>query len=91
MGIGFFARPLVLDTTRVKENCFSLSFIPAPSWQSWWRGQQASFAGFWRFCPIAKTVGGRQRPSGQAMREKQCDSVANRAGGGLAEMMKDEG
>ena len=26
---------------------------------------------FWRFCPIAKTVGGRQRPSGQAMREKR--------------------
>ena len=37
---------------------------------------------FWRFCPIAKSVGGRQRPSGQAMREKQRDSVANRAGGG---------
>ncbi|HEY5481124.1 MAG TPA: hypothetical protein VIL39_06555 [Verrucomicrobiae bacterium] len=37
---------------------------------------------FWRFCPIAKTVGGRQRPSGQAMREKQRDSGANRAGGG---------
>jgi hypothetical protein len=36
---------------------------------------------FWRFCPIAKTVGGRQRPSGQAMREKQRDSGANRAGG----------
>src|ERR1035438_6909231 len=26
---------------------------------------------FWRFCPIAKTIGGRQRPSGQAMREQQ--------------------
>ncbi|MEI6786771.1 MAG: hypothetical protein WCQ21_38340, partial [Verrucomicrobiota bacterium] len=37
---------------------------------------------FWRFCPIAKTAGGRQRPSGQAMREKQRGSVANRAGGG---------
>jgi hypothetical protein len=36
---------------------------------------------FWRFCPIAKTVGGRQWPSGQAMREKQRDSGANRAGG----------
>ena len=36
----------------------------------------------WRFCPIAKTVGGRQRPSGKAMREKQRDSGANRAGGG---------
>jgi hypothetical protein len=24
----------------------------------------------WRSCAIAKSVGGRQRPSGQAMREK---------------------
>ena len=31
---------------------------------------------FWRFCPIAKTVGERQRPSGQAMREQQRDSGA---------------
>ena len=37
---------------------------------------------FWRFRPIAKTVGGRQRPSGQAMREKQRNSGASRAGGG---------
>ena len=37
---------------------------------------------FWRFWPIAKTAGGRQRPSGQAMREKQRDSGVNRAGGG---------
>ena len=37
---------------------------------------------FLLFCPIAKTVGGRQQPSGQAMREKQRDSGANRAGGG---------
>jgi hypothetical protein len=37
---------------------------------------------FWRFCPIAKTVGGGQRPSGQVRREKQRDSGANRAGGG---------
>jgi hypothetical protein len=37
---------------------------------------------FWRFCPIAKTVGGRQWPSGQAMREQQLDSGAER--------MKDE-
>jgi len=29
---------------------------------------------FWRFCLIAKTVGGRQRPGGQAMPEKQRDS-----------------
>ena len=37
---------------------------------------------FSRFCPIAKPAGGRQRPSGQAVREKQRDSGANRAGGG---------
>ena len=37
---------------------------------------------FWRFCPIAKIVGGRQRPSGQAMREKQRDFGTSRAGGG---------
>jgi len=37
---------------------------------------------FWRFCPIAKTVGGRQRSNGQAMREEQHDSGENRAGGG---------
>jgi hypothetical protein len=34
---------------------------------------------FWRFCPIAKTIGGRQRPSGQTMREKQRDSGAGRS------------
>jgi hypothetical protein len=34
---------------------------------------------FWQFCPIAKTIGGRQRPSGQAMREKQRDSGAGRS------------
>jgi hypothetical protein len=37
---------------------------------------------FWRFCIIANTVGGRHRPSGEAMRKKQRDSGANRAGGG---------
>jgi hypothetical protein len=26
--------------------------------------------GFWRFCPIAESVVGRQRPSGQAMHVK---------------------
>jgi hypothetical protein len=31
IGIWFFARPLVLDATRVKENCFSRSLIAAPS------------------------------------------------------------
>ena len=33
---------------------------------------------FWRFCPIAKSVGGRQRPSSQARREEKRDSGANR-------------
>jgi hypothetical protein len=37
---------------------------------------------FWRFCPIGNREGGRQRPSGQAMRGKHRDSGANRAGGG---------
>jgi hypothetical protein len=37
IGIGVFARPLLLDAARVKENCFSLSFIAVPSCQSWWR------------------------------------------------------
>jgi len=36
---------------------------------------------FWRSCPIAKTVGGRQRPSGEAMGEQQRDLGANWAGG----------
>jgi hypothetical protein len=40
---------------------------------------------FWRFCPIAKTAGGRQRPSGQAMREKQRDSGTNRSQGQTVE------
>src|ERR1035438_7168736 len=33
-------------------------------------GNRQFLPSFWRFCPIAKSVGGRQRPSGQAMREK---------------------
>ena len=71
IGICFLARPLVLDAARVKENCFSLSFIPAPSCQSLAEGvKRQVLPSFWRFCPIAKTAGGRQRPSGQAMREK---------------------
>jgi hypothetical protein len=37
IGIWFLARPLVLGAARVKENCFSLPFIAAPSCQSWWR------------------------------------------------------
>jgi len=63
--IWFFARPLVLDAARVKENCFSLSFILAPSCQSLAEGgNRQVLPVFWRFCPIAKAVGGRQRDSG---------------------------
>jgi hypothetical protein len=36
-------------------------------------GNRQALPVFWRFCPIAKTVGGRQQPSGQAM--KLCDVV----------------
>jgi hypothetical protein len=77
-----FARPPVLSATLVKENCFSLSFIPLilPDLAEGVNRQVLPVFG--RFCPITKTVGGRQRPSGQAMREKQRDSGANRAGGG---------
>ena len=37
------ARPLVLDAARVKENCFSLSFIAAPSCQVWRRASTGKF------------------------------------------------
>jgi hypothetical protein len=72
----------------VKENCFSLSCIPLILPDLVEGVNEKVLPVFWRFCPIAKTVGGRQRPSGQAMGEKQRDSGANR---GVAEMMKDEG
>ena len=45
-------------------------------------GNRQALPVFWRFCTIAKTVGGWQRQSGRTMREKQRDSGANRAGGG---------
>ena len=38
-----FARPVVLSAARVKENCFSLSFIPDPSCQTWPRVSTDSF------------------------------------------------
>ena len=41
-----FARPLVLDAARVKENCFSLSFIAAPSWQTWLRASTGNSSRF---------------------------------------------
>src|ERR1019366_9421227 len=46
IGIWFFARPLVLDAARVRENWFSLSFIPAPSCQTWRRASTGRFCRF---------------------------------------------
>ena len=64
------ARPLVLDTARVKENCFSLSFIPAPSCQSWWRASTDKFCRFsGGFAPSPRPLAGG---SGRAAR--QCAS-----------------
>src|ERR1035437_10961723 len=37
------ARPLVPDVARVKENCFSLSFIAARSCQTWRRASTGNF------------------------------------------------
>jgi hypothetical protein len=58
----------------VKENCFSLSFIPVLLPGLTEGVNRQGLPVFWRFCPIAKSVGGRQRPSRQAMREKQRDT-----------------
>jgi len=33
-------------------------------------GNRQVLASFWRFCPIARSVSGRQRPNGQAMTEQ---------------------
>jgi hypothetical protein len=44
-------------------------------------GNKHALPVFLGFCPITKIVGGQQRPSGQAMHEKQRDSGANRAEG----------
>jgi hypothetical protein len=49
-GICFLARPLVLDPARVKENCFSLSFIAAPSCQTWRRAPTS------KFCRVSRGV-----------------------------------
>ena len=38
-----FARPPVLSAARVKENCFSLSFIAAPSCQTWLRASTGNY------------------------------------------------
>src|ERR1035437_533814 len=62
IGICFLACPFVLDATRVKENCFSLSFIPSHSCQT---GRRASTG---KFCRVSRgvrpprgRVGGRWR------------------------------
>jgi hypothetical protein len=71
------ARPPVLSAARVKENCFSLSFITAPSCQSWRRGSTGKFCRYsGGFARSATGGGGRQRPSGQAMRGKHRDPGA---------------
>src|ERR1019366_4131252 len=67
IGIWFLARPLVLDAARVKEDCFSLSFIPAPSCQSWWRATTIKFCRFsGGFAPSPRSEAGG---SGQAARQ----------------------
>src|ERR1019366_7189704 len=38
-----FARPPVLSAARVKENCFWLSFIAAPSCQTWLRASTGNY------------------------------------------------
>jgi hypothetical protein len=43
MRIWFLARPHVLSAAWVKENCFSLSFITDPCWQTWRRVSTGSF------------------------------------------------
>src|ERR1017187_2117849 len=61
IGIWFLARPHVLSATRVKKNCFSLSFI-ALFCQTW---RRASTGEFCRFSggvrPPQGRVGGRWR------------------------------
>jgi hypothetical protein len=52
----FLARPLVLDAARVKENCFSLSFIAAPSCQTWRRVSTGNS------CRVSGGVGPTQKP-----------------------------
>jgi hypothetical protein len=56
-----FARSHVLSAARVKENCFSLSFIAAPSCQIWRRAATGCCAGFWRCSPNAGSLGGGGR------------------------------
>ena len=70
------ARPPVLSAARVKENCFSLSPIPAPACQSWWRastGQSCRFSG--GFAPSPRPQAGA---SGRAAR--QCASSSATGG-----------
>ena len=50
IGSCFWARPLVLDAARVKENCFSLSLITAPSCESWRRASTG------KFCRVSRGV-----------------------------------
>ena len=79
IGICFLACPLVLDATRVKENCFSLSFIPSHSCQT---GRRASTG---KFCRVSRgvrpprgRVGGRWR-LWRAVRSRETGSALTHA------------
>jgi hypothetical protein len=50
-----FARPNVLSAARVKENCFSLSFIAAPSCQTWRRASTG------KLCRVSRSAQPRSR------------------------------
>ena len=64
-GICFLARALVMSAAGVKENCFSLSFIPAPSCQGWWRastGKSCRFSGGFARSATERAGGSSERP-----------------------------
>jgi len=64
------ARPHVLDAARVKENCFSLSFIAAPSCQAWRRASTGKFCQF----PVAFAPSPRAWAGGSGRAARQCAS-----------------
>ena len=62
--------PTRLDAARVKENCFSLSFIAAPACQSWQWGATGMFCRYSGGLAPSPERGRAERPSGQARREQ---------------------
>ena len=73
------ARPIVIDAVRVKRNCFSFPFIAAPPCQTGPRAATITFCRFsGGFAPSPERERA-ERPSGQARREPERDSGANRA------------